>query len=109
MPYLPLLDILRSFLGVKEGEPEQVIRRRLKERILGLDENLRDLIPPFQDLLSLKVDDEAYSHLEPKEKREKTFEALRDLLIRGTRDRPLVLAVEDLHWIDKTTESSWAT
>ena len=54
--------------------------------------------------MSLKVDDEAYSRLEPKQKREKTFEALRDLLIRGTQDRPLVLAVEDLQWIDKTTE-----
>ena len=104
MPYLPLLDVLRSFLGVKEGEPEQVIRQKLKERILGLDENLRDLIPPFQELLSLQVEDEAYGKLEPKQKREKTFEALRDLLIRGTRDRPLVLVVEDLQWIDKTTE-----
>ena len=41
MPYLPILDVLRSFLGVKEGEPERVIKDRLKERILGLDENLR--------------------------------------------------------------------
>jgi class 3 adenylate cyclase len=104
MPYLPLLDILRSFLGIKEGEPEFVIRNRMKERILGLDENLKDLIPPFQELLSLKVDDEAYSRLEPKEKREKTFEAFRDLLIRSTRDRPLVLTVEDLQWIDQTSE-----
>ena len=40
MPYLPILDVLRSFLGVKEGEPEGVIRQRLKERVLGLDENL---------------------------------------------------------------------
>jgi tetratricopeptide (TPR) repeat protein len=104
MPYLPLLDILRSFLGIKEGEPEFVIRNRMKERILGLDEKLKDLIPPFQELLSLKVDDEAYSRLEPKEKREKTFEAFRDLLIRSTKDRPLVLTVEDLQWIDQTSE-----
>ena len=41
MPYLPLLDVLRSFLGVKEGEPELVIQTELKERILGLDENLQ--------------------------------------------------------------------
>jgi class 3 adenylate cyclase len=104
MPYLPILDVLRSFLGVKEGEPERVIRDRLRERILGLDENLRDLIPPLQELLSLQVEDEAFGQLEPKQMREKTFEALRDLLIRGTKDRPLVLAVEDLQWIDKTTE-----
>jgi tetratricopeptide (TPR) repeat protein len=104
MPYLPILDILRSFLCVKEGEPEQVIRDRLKERIFGLDEDLRQIIPTLQELLSLKVEDEEFVKLEPKQKREKTFEALRDLLIRGTRERPLVLAVEDLQWIDKTTE-----
>jgi class 3 adenylate cyclase/tetratricopeptide (TPR) repeat protein len=104
MPYLPILDVLRFFLGVKEGELERVIQDRLKERIFGLDEDLRQIIPPLQELLSLKVEDEEFVKLEPKQKREKTFEALRDLLIRGTRERPLVLAVEDLQWIDKTTE-----
>jgi predicted ATPase len=104
MPYLPLLDALRSFLGVKEGEPERGIKDKLRERVLGLGENLRHIIPPLQELLSLKPEDEEFVKLEPKQKREKTFEALRDLLIRGTRERPLVLAVEDLQWIDKTTE-----
>ncbi len=32
------------------------------------------------------------------------FEALRDLIVRGSQDRPLVIAIEDLHWIDKTSE-----
>jgi class 3 adenylate cyclase/tetratricopeptide (TPR) repeat protein len=104
MPYLPVLDILRYFLDVKEGEQEHVVRQKLKERILGLDENLRPIIPPVQELLSLKVDDETYLRLEPKQKREKAFEALRDLLIRDSQDRPLILTVEDLHWIDNTTE-----
>jgi tetratricopeptide (TPR) repeat protein len=104
MPYLPILDVLRSFIDVKEGEQEQIVRQKLKERILGLDENLRHIISPIQDLISLKVDDEAYTKLEPKQKKEKTFEAFRDLLIRGSQNLPLVLAIEDLHWIDKTTE-----
>jgi class 3 adenylate cyclase/tetratricopeptide (TPR) repeat protein len=104
MPYLPILDVTRSFIGVKEGEQEHVIRQKLKERILGLDQSLAHVIPPYQELLSLKVDDEEFARLEPKQKREKTFEAIRDLLIRGSQDRPLVLVVEDLHWIDKTTE-----
>jgi len=54
--------------------------------------------------LSLKVDDEDFLKLDPKEKREKTFEALRDLMIRVSQEKPLVLTVEDLHWIDKTSE-----
>lgn len=104
IPYLPILDVLRSFLGVKEGEQEHVTRHELRERILGLDENLQHVIPPIQELLSLQVDDEAYLRLEPKQKREKTFEAIRDLLVRESQDRPLILTIEDLHWIDKTTE-----
>ncbi len=85
MPYLPILDITRSLIGVKEGEQEHVIRQKLKERILGIDQNLAHVIPPFQELLSLKVDDEEFANLEPKQKREKTFEAIRDLLIRGSQ------------------------
>ena len=40
----------------------------------------------------------------PKQKRERIFEALRDLFIRESQKKPLVLIVEDLHWIDKTSE-----
>ena len=50
------------------------------------------------------MEDEAYAKLEPKQKREKTFEAFRDLMVSGSQERPLILAVEDLHWIDKTSE-----
>ena len=38
------------------------------------------------------------------QKREKAFEAIRDLLVRESQDRPVILVVEDLHWIDKTSE-----
>jgi class 3 adenylate cyclase/tetratricopeptide (TPR) repeat protein len=104
MPYLPILDLLRSYFEIREGEREMVIRKRVKERILGLDEKLQGIISPIQDLLSLKVEDEAYLKLEPKQRREKVFEALRDLFIRQSQERPLVLVIEDLHWIDKTSE-----
>ncbi|MDA8136924.1 MAG: AAA family ATPase [Desulfobacteraceae bacterium] len=104
MPYLPVLDVIRSFIGVKEGDSERVIQDKLRQNILGLDQNLLHILPPFQELLSLSVEDKAFTSLEPKQKREKTFEAIRDLLIRGSQDRPLILVVEDLHWIDRTTE-----
>ena len=62
------------------------------------------LLAPFEDLLSLPVEDEQYLKLEPKEKRERIFEALRDLFMKLSQERTLILAIEDLHWIDKTTE-----
>ncbi len=104
MPYFPILDILRSFIGVKKGEQERIIREKLEKAITRLDKNLRNIIPPLQELLSLKVEDEGYAKLEPEQKRKKTFEAIRDLLVRASMVRPIVLAIEDLHWVDRTTE-----
>jgi class 3 adenylate cyclase/tetratricopeptide (TPR) repeat protein len=101
--YLPFLDILRSYFGIKEGEREYLINKKMKEKLAALDEHLITAVAPFQDLLSLETDD-AYRHLEPKQKRERIFEALRDLFIRESQKNPLVLIVEDLHWIDKTSE-----
>ena len=104
MPYLPILEILRSYFEISEGERETVIRKRVREKITGLEEKLEGILPPIEDLLSLRVEDEAYLKLEPKRRKEKVFEALRDLVVRVSQERPLVIAIEDLHWIDKTSE-----
>ena len=104
MAYLPILDILRSYFEIKEGEREYVIKKKMKEKILLLDQKLEYTLPSFHDLLSLKVDDEEYLKLKPQVKREKTFEAIRDLFSRESQNRPLILTVEDHHWIDKTSE-----
>jgi tetratricopeptide (TPR) repeat protein/energy-coupling factor transporter ATP-binding protein EcfA2 len=98
MAYLPLLDVLRSYIGIKEGDKEIPIRSKMKERVDP------SFLSPFHDLLSLPVEDEQYLKLEPKEKKERIFEALRDLFMKLSQERTLILAIEDLHWIDKTTE-----
>jgi len=104
MPYLPFLDILRSYFDIKEGEREFVIKKKMKEKVDQLDEQLGGILPPLHEILSLKVEDEGYPKLDPQKKREIIFEAIRDLLIRESQNRPLILAVEDLHWIDRTSE-----
>jgi class 3 adenylate cyclase len=104
MAYLSVLDILRSYLEIKEGDREFVIKKKMADKIAGLDEGLLGCLPCFHELLSLKVDDEEYLELEPRQKRERTFEGIRDLLIRESQERTLLLAIEDLHWIDKTSE-----
>jgi class 3 adenylate cyclase len=104
MAYLPILDILRSYFQVEEGEREFSIRKKLKDKVFKLDEKLQTVIPPLQELFSLKVGDETFTKLEPKQKRDKIFESIRDLLIRESQNRVLIVSVEDLHWIDKTSE-----
>jgi len=103
MAYLPILDILRSYFNIKEGDREFVIKKKMEEKILQLDERIKRSLSPFQELLSVKVDDEFYLQLDPTVKKLRTFEAIRDLLIRESENQPLVVVIEDLHWMDRTS------
>ena len=102
--YKPILDIIKSSFEIEDGDREFIIRKKIKEKLTSLDEKLEHAIPSFQELLSLNADDEEYAKLEPQQKRVRTFEAIRDLLVRESGNKPLIIAIEDLHWIDRTSE-----
>ena len=104
MAYLPILDFLRSYFHFKEGDAEDLIKKKMEQTILRVDETLRRVLVPLQDLLSLKVEDEAYLKVEPEQKKEKIFESIRDLLVRESENKPVVMTIEDLQWIDKASE-----
>ena len=104
MAYLPILDMMRTYFEIKEGDQESLVKINMQKKIFQLDENLSDILPPFHELLSISVEDKSYQALDPVQKREKTFEAIRDLLVRESQYQPTILIVEDLHWIDKTSE-----
>ena len=103
MPYVPLLDILRAYFDIREGEREFLVKKKITENISRLDEKVKNTLPPLHDLFSLKVEDEGYLWLDPQKKRERIFDAIRDLFIRESQNKTLVLAVDDLQWIDRTS------
>jgi len=103
--YLPILDILRSLFEITDNDREYLIKRKIKETTLNYNENLEHHLSAFQDILSVQVEDQTFLELEPKEKRERIFEAIRDLLISVSQKKPLILVVEDLHWIDETSQA----
>ena len=104
MAYLPIIDILKSYFEVKDGDREYLIKKKIEEKIQDLDLNLEQTLPSFQEILSLKVDDESYLKQDAQMKKILTFEALRDLFVRISQIQPLIIAIEDLHWIDKISE-----
>ena len=101
---MPVLEILKSYFEIKDKDTDSKTNSKIEHKIEKLDKKLVGLIPPIQELLIQKAEDESFSSLDPKQKREKTFESLRDLFIRESQNKPLVLVFEDVHWIDKTSE-----
>jgi len=104
MAYLPIVNALRTYFDMEEGEPQLLSQKKLKQRISQLDERLMAMLPPLQELLSLKVEDDKFLKLEPHQKRVRIFEAIWSLIIRESQNRLVVLTMEDLHWIDKASE-----
>jgi len=65
MAYLPIQDILQTYFDIKEDDQEDIIKKKVEEKILLFAERLKNALPPFQEILSLKIDDETYLQLEP--------------------------------------------
>ena len=102
--YLPMVDILKSYFEIKEEDEEYLIKKKIEQGIPQHNGNLENILTPLYDLLSLEVNNEAYLRLKPIDKRGRIFEALRALFICLSQNKPLIFALEDLHWIDKTSE-----
>jgi tetratricopeptide (TPR) repeat protein len=104
IPYLPLMDILRHNCGITEADsPETVTARvRLGLQEVGLDPEVGS--PYLLHLLGVQAGTESLGVLSPETIKTRTFDTLRQMSLRGSRQRPLLLEVEDLHWIDRASE-----
>src|SRR5262249_16402204 len=77
----------------------QRIREKLTGKLLTLDPALQPTLPAFLSLLDVPVDDAAWDALDPPQRRQRTLEALKRLVLRESQRQPLLLVCEDLHWI----------
>jgi class 3 adenylate cyclase/tetratricopeptide (TPR) repeat protein len=101
--YLPVIEILRANFQVDEDDNPLQIDEKLRRGLRGLDPALEEILPNLRELV-LSKPHEALKGLEPKARRQRTFEAIRALTMAWSQRAPLVLVVEDLHWIDRTSE-----
>ena len=74
-------------------------------KLLTLDESMKPALPALLALLDVPVDDAAWQAFDPGQRRQKTLDAVRRLLLREAREKLLLLIFEDLHWIDGETQA----
>ncbi|MBW1862623.1 MAG: AAA family ATPase, partial [Deltaproteobacteria bacterium] len=102
--YHPVIDIAKSNFNIEEGDGDSEIREKVKRRlnILGVDE--ASTLPYLLELLSVKDSGVEKRSLSPEARKNRIIEALNRNAIKASQIRPLIMAVEDLHWIDKSSE-----
>ena len=102
--YHPIIDVLKSNFDVREEADDSEITERVKKglKALGVDEELT--LPYLLNLLSVKDSGVDKVSMSPEAMKDRIIEAVKRISLKGSELRPLIVAIEDLHWIDKSSE-----
>jgi class 3 adenylate cyclase/tetratricopeptide (TPR) repeat protein len=104
-PYFPVIDLLKRYAHSEEHDDTRTIRAKLTGQVLTLDDTLQDTIPALLALLDTLPQDSPLLKLEPPQRRQRTLDALKRVLLCESQVQPLLLVFEDLHWIDSETQA----
>jgi pimeloyl-ACP methyl ester carboxylesterase len=105
-PYLPITELLQRYFQIETGDGPQQVRERVLGKVLALDEQLREAIPPLLSLLGALPEDDPFRALGPALRRGRTMGALKQLVLRESERQPLCVIFEDLHWVDAESQAA---
>ena len=103
--YLPVCDLLKAYCHIEDRDDLRTVRAKITGQLLTLDDVLQDAVPAVLALFEALPADSPFLHLDPLQRRRRTLEALKRVLLRESQVQPLLLVFEDLHWIDTETQA----
>ena len=103
--YLPVIDLLKGYFEIDDRDEPRKIQEKVTGKILTLDRALEPTLPALLSLLDVPVDEPAWRTLDPPQRRQRTLDAVKRLLLRESQDQPVLVVFEDLHWIDGETQA----
>ncbi|MGO9569689.1 MAG: AAA family ATPase, partial [Desulfomonilaceae bacterium] len=104
--YHPIIDILKSNFGIEDGEGDEAVSEKVKRGLTILKVDETSTLPYLLELLSVENSGIDKISMSPEAKKDRICGALQRIILKGSENRPLVLAFEDLHWMDKSSEDA---
>ncbi len=106
IPYLPIIDLLKNSFQIEETHTEDQIIKKIEEKTAHWNPQALETVPNLKFLLNVDPGDPSLMKLDPKIRREGIFDGLRALLHQECRDKPMIVVIEDLHWMDEQSEAA---
>ena len=103
--YLPMIDLVKAYFKIHARDDHRAIREKVTGKLLALDESLKSLVATLLALLDTPFADAEWEKLDPLQRRQRTFDAVKRLLLRESQVQPLLVVFEDLHWVDSETQA----
>jgi class 3 adenylate cyclase/tetratricopeptide (TPR) repeat protein len=104
--YHPIVDILKANFEIQDNDTDQQIRQKVASFLKFIKVDESSTLPYLLELLSLKESGIEKIQMSPEAKKDRTLEALKRITLKGSEVRPLIMALEDLHWIDRSSEDA---
>src|SRR5262245_1505324 len=104
-PYFSVVDLLKAYFLIKARDDVGEIREKVTSELLTLDPALRSSLAPILALLEVPIEDPEWQRLEAPQRRQRTLDAVKRLLLRDSQVKPLCLIFEDLHWVDSESQA----
>jgi class 3 adenylate cyclase/tetratricopeptide (TPR) repeat protein len=108
IPYVPVADIVRATCGLVDGETAEAMADKVRGGLQAAGLDPAERMPYVLRLLGGRDSGGALDALGPEVIKARTFETLRQMCLRASGNGPIVLEIEDLHWVDRTSEEYFA-
>src|SRR3989454_7714014 len=108
-PYLPVIDLLKAYFRIEPQDDADKVRERVTEKVLSLERALAPSLSAILALLDVAAADAQWQELDPQQKRRRTLEAVKLLLVEESRRQSVIAVFEDLHWVDSETQAALDT
>jgi transcriptional regulator with AAA-type ATPase domain/tetratricopeptide (TPR) repeat protein len=104
-PYQPVIDLVRAGFRLRETDPAATLSRKVRYGLRRMGLAPEQTAPLVLRLLGLSEAAAEEASLTPEAVNVRTREVLRQMALQSSRRRPLVLAVEDIQWIDSASDA----
>ena len=91
--YLPVLDLLKGYFQIAPQDDARRRREKVTGKLLTLDRALEPTLPALLALLEVPVEDPQWQAFDPPQRRRRTLEAIKHLLLRESQVQPLLPGV----------------
>lgn len=98
--FLPIIDLLQGYFCINRAEDASLRREKISSKMLTLGPELQEHVPYIAALLQIEQDKESLAAMDAQLRRARTLQALVQLLLAEAQRQPLIVIVEDLHWLD---------
>jgi adenylate cyclase len=105
-PFRAVVELLHAILRLDENEAVGPRTESLQAAVAELDPTLTWAVPYAKLLLALPAPELEAEGLDQAQRKQRTLEAVKGLVLRSGDERPQLLLVEDLQWIDRSSEEA---